>query len=1039
LAYASNTTSSGRRAALAREVSSMRSALNTPIVTPQIRCARLDNPQAFDPTRVPSHEFEKIAKLNPDKPAVMFKNDSGDIKTLTYDELNTKANQLARVLKDDFGISRPSTVAIGVEKSANTVISMLALWKLGCAYVPIDTRWPLHRAETILNDAGVVCSIIDNNQYFDQLDSQKINLESISISGLQEQKDPNNLEIDIQPNDTAYVIYTSGTTGKPKGVQIDHCQVPNIALDQKVSGEVSEKDRVLFYSSFSFDASVRDIVGCLLNSATLYIPTKDELLASNITDTLNRAKITYTVMTPSVLKNAPYSSLPDLRKIVLAGEAADRALIREWGKNRVLFNAYGPTEASVCCAKKVYKDGKVDGNISIGKPTANMTIYIAEQGKKKFLGEGAWGEIVIGGHGVSNKGYIGLPEKNHTQFVALPDGTRGYRSGDIGQIVDGEIYCKGRIDSQVKINGQRIELGEISSKAMEVGGVKNALSTVVNFGDKKTIVTLVQKSPESDLDDILLSLSVKKYINNNVPAYMNTAKVIAVGSFPTTTNGKIDNEAISALYHKSLACGHNQVLTSAESRLIKIIANLCNLDGDYTFSPMSTLSDLGMNSLSILGLKLAIFKEFGRDLDLLKLMGSDISLSELAQLIYSHEHDNHIDNSRLEYDFTHELAIADSIEIAPVTISGEHKTNPKTIFLTGATGFLGSHMLANLLNRTDATIHCLVRATDTKKGMERVQRKLKEMNLLKPELDVSRVKIHVGQLNQERLGLNKTSYDDLAKNAHLLVHCAAEVNFIKSYEQLYGANVQGTMELLKLAGHEINKPIINVSSLSSFFNPTIADSGDEKSLGVHSKNIIGGYAQTKWVSENLGLIAKGKGLDVKTIRPARISGHSEKGISPMDDFNFILFKFILSSGVYPLIDYRIDLTPVDYVVDQISGLSSNYSGEGDDIFHIINPESIEFSKAVELLSKHCNKSLKAIPYEEWKKQLDEGLFAGLQSESILKDLFVDNNGGTSFFDKLLSVNAFRNSSFVSSLWADQKAIPGYDKLMSIYSRQILNE
>lgn len=416
---------------------------------------------------------------------------------LTSADLNARANQLARHLRS-LGIGLGCIVAVALERGIEYVISILACWKVGATYLPLDQSLPCHRMGFMILDSGASCLIT-----FSRVIAEKsVSLGNGHIIYLDEEGviaklktfPKGNLPVVAQQETSAYIIYTSGTTGNPKGVAITHENLLNLVEDIGQSGEIHSSDRVLLFSPLCFDASIRDITGTLMLGASLYVPEEEEVLPGNLMRTIAQRGITNSVITPSVLRTCSYEHLPLLKTIVIAGEAADEALIRSWGAGRTLINAYGPTEATVCSTKRVYHDGQIPAGTSasiIGSPVLNTTITIVDDHDNP-VEDGKVGEIVITGPGVSHQGYLNMPQLNIERFMSDPASSyRSYKTGDFGKITSQqEVECLGRrtCSRQIKLNGQRIELEEVENVVRSIAQVLDV--AVITQGAASLMQTL---------------------------------------------------------------------------------------------------------------------------------------------------------------------------------------------------------------------------------------------------------------------------------------------------------------------------------------------------------------------------------------------------------------------------------------------------------------------------------------------------------------------------------------------------------------------
>ncbi|MDZ8188239.1 MAG: amino acid adenylation domain-containing protein [Nostoc sp. ChiSLP02] len=485
--------------------------------------------------------FEEQVERTPHAVAVVFEN-----QQLTYHELNTRANQLAHYLRS-LGVEADVLVGICVERSLEMVVGLLGILKAGGAYVPLDSEYPKDRLSFMLEDAQVAV-LLTQQRLLDRLPEYQAKLICLDEvwSEILQNKQKNPIQV-VTSTDLANVIYTSGSTGKPKGVMVEHSGLCNLAQAQIQAFGVHSDSRVLQFASFSFDACISEILMALGAGATLYLGTKDSIMPGMpLIDRLRDDGITHVTLPPSALAVLPTEELPTLQAIVVAGEACPVELMRQWSKGRNFFNAYGPTEASVCVA--IAKCTSEDQKISIGRPIANTRIYILDQNLQP-VPVGVAGELHIGGAGLA-RGYLNARELTQEKFIPNPfnnsklkiKNSKLYKTGDLARYLsDGNIEYLGRIDNQVKIRGFRIELGEIEAALSQHEDVQ--VSYVIaredTPGDKRLVAYIVPQPQVTPTISILRS-----FLKEKLPEYMLPSAIVILESLPLTPNGKIDRRAL---------------------------------------------------------------------------------------------------------------------------------------------------------------------------------------------------------------------------------------------------------------------------------------------------------------------------------------------------------------------------------------------------------------------------------------------------------------------------------------------------------------
>jgi acyl-CoA synthetase (AMP-forming)/AMP-acid ligase II/acyl carrier protein len=417
--------------------------------------------------------IEEQAERTPDAIAVVFEN-----QQLTYAQLNNRANQLAHYLRS-LGVETEVIVGLCVERSLEMIVTLIGILKAGGAYLPLDPEYPQARLQFMLEDSQIPL-LLTQSSLVDQLpnhQAQTIFLEEIwqEIAGYSQ----DNLTAKVTPSNLANVIYTSGSTGKPKGVMVEHKGLCNLALAQIQTFGVYSQSRVLQFVSLSFDVCISEILMALGSGSgsTLFLATKDSLMPGlPLIKRLSDYAITHISLPPSALAFLPLVELSTLQTIIVGGEACSPELVKQWSKGRNFFNAYGPTEGSVCAT--IAKCTPFDEKITIGRPIPNVQVYILDP-HLQAVPIGVPGELHIGGAGLA-RGYLNRPELTAEKFISNPfvsldppltpldkggeQPSKLYKTGDLARYLpDGQIEYLGRIDNQVKVRGFRIELGEIEA------------------------------------------------------------------------------------------------------------------------------------------------------------------------------------------------------------------------------------------------------------------------------------------------------------------------------------------------------------------------------------------------------------------------------------------------------------------------------------------------------------------------------------------------------------------------------------------------
>ncbi|WP_341529474.1 amino acid adenylation domain-containing protein [Nostoc sp. UHCC 0302] len=564
------------------------------------------------------HElFEKQVKETPDAVAVVFQN-----QQLTYHELNCRANQLAHYLKS-LGVGAEVLVGICVERSLEMLIGMLGVLKAGGAYVPLDPAYPVERLAWMLEDAKVSV-LLTQEKLLEKLPNHQAQVVCLDKDWQHiNQHNQKDLHSEVMTTNLAYVIYTSGTTGKPKGVLVTHLGLCNLAQAQIQAFGVKADSHILQFASFSFDASVSEIFMALGAGARLYITPQDSLLPGpGFIQLLRNYGITHITLPPSVLAALPIEPLPCLETIIVAGEACPPHLLANWTSGRRFFNAYGPTEASVCTT--IAECTNSDKQLSIGRAIANTQVFILDQNFQP-VPVGVPGEVYIGGIGLA-RGYLNRPELTTEKFISNPfslqEQQRLYKTGDLARYLpDGNIEFLGRLDNQVKIRGFRIELSEIEAKLSENPAVSEAvvIAREVQLGNQQIVayvvpnqeylrsITIEKNQPQN------LVQNLKSYLREFLPEYMIPNTVMLLESLPLSPNGKVKKRALPTPQISSLQtlAANELPQTETEAILATIWRELLQIE---KIGIHDSFFDLGGHSLLIAKVNVKIQEIFGQEI-----------------------------------------------------------------------------------------------------------------------------------------------------------------------------------------------------------------------------------------------------------------------------------------------------------------------------------------------------------------------------------------------------------------------------------------
>ena len=962
--------------------------------------------------------FEEVAFKTPEKLALVSRRGA-----LSYAGLNERANQLARHLRS-LRTGPEFVVAVALERGIEYIVAMFAIWKIGATYLPLDQSLPAKRMQYMMSDSGasflITVEKIIKEKCLEMEFGGTLYLDDERLINRLKAYPTTNISSVAYHDHLSYIIYTSGTTGNPKGVAITHGSVFNLVDDIRKSREIELSDRVLLFSPFCFDASIRDIGGTLMLGASLYVPEEEEILPGNLMKTITQHRITNSVITPSVLRTCTWEHLPDLKTIVVAGEAADASLIRTWGAGRQLINAYGPTEATVCSTKRVYYDGQIPSGCSasvIGRPILNTTISILDDNNIPVR-PGELGEICITGPGVSRPGYLNLPQLNAERFISGPSCQyRSYKTGDLGRILpNGEVECLGRkaCTRQIKLNGQRIEPEEVENVIRSASDVLDVVVIPQGAAPNRSLCAYVVPAQKgSKVNREAITAHLKVLMRDSLPSYSIPSIIEVIDAFPLSVNKKLDVKALSdptSRKDRLSSSSRGMCLTRLEKKIAAALLEALDLPTEQAMSPGTTYGELGGSSLQASLVLRHLNDRFGCKIHLGQFYRRDISIRHLADLILGERQqqaspppEDLLKRIRLPQDIVYNVRM-------PRTHRQEH------VLLTGSTGFLGSHLLAELLSTGSVRVSCIIRAPNNSTAWNRVKAALQNWDLWEDSFD-SCFDAFCGDVCKPFLGLSADRYLDLARQVDTIYHSAAAVSFIAPFAELEEANVTGTIEILRFASTFTQKRLTYISTLSVFFG-----AGNKLQCGMEGpvkdlhSDIVTGYAQSKWVSEQLVLEFARLGGHALVLRPGRLLGSTRNYKCPRDDFTIRLIASILEMGVAPDFDdiggkdWQIDLTPVDLCARSAHQLS--LQGETG-IRHIINKDTLSFETIVDSLGEDVQR----MPYRQWLQLITQS--AHLAPLSSLFHEPVSDQDRRSVFEVLIQMTVFRDSSYEATVLKDE--------------------
>ncbi|GAB3135933.1 hypothetical protein GCM10027289_30540 [Tsukamurella serpentis] len=881
---------------------------------------------------------------------------------ITYADLELRVDALAARIRS--GVDAPPGTPIGLllPRSPHVVIAMLAVMRAGFAFVPLDPAYPAQRLEFICTDAGIPV-LLSTPEDREALPASTLPWIDVSAdpgcarakpSAPSEQPDP--------AERPAYMLYTSGSTGRPKGVRVSHRNVITFLAAMAAEPGMTATDTLLAVTSPSFDIAMLELLLPLAVGGRVVLADADDArdgdrLARMLTD----HRVTLMQATPTtwhLLLDAGWAGHPGLRALC-GGEAMPAVLagklLRHCGQ---LWNMYGPTETTIWSTVHRVTTADVErGTIPIGRPIIGTGIAVVDTALAP-VPDGVFGELCIVGDGVT-LGYHERPDLTADRFITLagPGGPRAYRTGDLARRTrDGRIEFSGRMDTQVKVRGYRVELGEIES-ALEtaIPGIR----AIAGLDSAGAAVVAYLECTADDLGDIPALLD---RLRRTLPPFMVPSSFVPVGAFPLTPNRKIDR--------KALAARGGTPVSLATAAGTEFIAARTDLERDLTAIWVDLLSLqtapglrddfflLGGHSLLATKLVFRVREKLGLMVPLPALFAGELTIERLAHIL---ENGGTVHNPLVLAD---EAVLPDEIRPAPGA-PVRSTANATNLLVTGATGFVGAFLLAELLTTSDATMHCLVRAGTVDEGAARLRSALEGYGIWDGSF-ADRIVAVPGDLTEERLGLSADSWASLAAGVDAIMHCGADVNFLRPYQTLKPANVGGTQQVLALACDGPVKPVHFVSTtyvFSRFSYPQDTVFSEQDHDPIQNLEYTFGYTQSKWVGEQLVFEAGRRGVPTYVYRTGRVSGHSRTGACQFSDFLWQTIRLGIALGAAPVMDMSTDVTPVDYVVGAIAHLCRDDRAAGR-AFHVVSSETVAVADLVRWMAEYGYDGMQ-VPFAQW--------------------------------------------------------------------------
>jgi amino acid adenylation domain-containing protein/thioester reductase-like protein len=898
---------------------------------------------------------------------------------LTYGELGRSASQVAHALRD-LGAGPGTVVGSGLERGPDAICVLLGILFAGAAYLPMDPLLPAPRLARMAAAAGATVVVTDRaaEKAFAETGARLVFAGELSL----DRYPGTPPAVSLPPESTAYVISTSGSTGEPKAVAVSHGSLGPVLADLVAAYRLSGRDRVLQLAPLSTDTSLEQIFVSLLSGAALVLPPPGPVAPSDLLALIAAEQVTTADLTPAywhqLLARAgrPDPRLDSLRLMITGGDRADPAdgrAARQAAPGARLINAYGLTETTITSVLGEVAAGDLAGGpVPVGRPLGHAQVLVLGPDLDP-VPAGETGEIHIGGGGVA-LGYLGDPDRTAERFLPNPYGSRPgarmYRTGDLGRWASGgHLEVLGRIDRQVKVRGYRVDPVEVEQVLAACPGVADAaVAGQETSPGVRQLVGYVVAGPGAEPG--AGPAAWREFLGGQLPGYMIPDVFVEVAAIPRAPTGAPEvGPWPGPAAAGGGADGGGGELTPAQAGMAHLWARalgvpVTGLDDDFFALGGDSLkaAEMMAQARTIFGIGPDHVRGLTRSLLRDPTLGGFSGAVQAARAGFG-------PGAGAGVAAGPDVAREAALDVPVLTGQGPAPDwrRPRQVLLTGATGFLGVHLLHELLSDPRARVHCLVRARDAGHARDRIAAAARRYGL--GPLDLRRVAPLAGDLAQPGLGLSPVVFAELARTLDVIHHPGAQVNFIYPYEELRAANVGGTRELIRLAGTGRGIPLHYVSTtavLAGLGATGVRSVTEDTPLGAADELGLG-YVETKYVAEELLRNAARAGLPVTIYRPLDVAGHHRTGAWNTATELCALIRFMADSGLAPDIDLPLDLVPADLCAAAIRHIATHQEAAGH-TYHLASPRPAGLTALAERLRAH-GFPVMPIPYRAWVEEL----------------------------------------------------------------------
>ena len=897
--------------------------------------------------------FRSQVAKTPDNQAVVYHDNK-----YTYKEVDEISERIANYVKSQ-GLAAEDVVSVLIPRSEWMVIASLGVLKAGCAYQPLDPSYPTERLNFMMKDANAKLLIADQElrQLVDEYQGKVLFTKDIkqlpAVNG--------KMSAQISPSSLFILLYTSGSTGTPKGCQLEHGNLVAFCHWYQRYYGLTANDRVAAYASYGFDACMMDMYPALTCGACVHIVGDDiRLNLPDLNEYFNKNDITHSFMTTQVgFQFATNVDNHSLRCFAVGGEK----LAALTPPSYRMFNGYGPTECTIFTTNYELKEYEID--FPIGKPLDNLKLYIVD---KQFnrLPMGAAGELWVSGPQVS-RGYLNRPEKTAETYLKnpfndSPQYSRIYRTGDIVRYQpDGNIQFVGRKDGQVKIRGFRVEMKEVEAVIRQFPGIKDVTVQAFDYENGgKYIAAYIVSDEKVEIKEL------NAFIGKQKPPYMIPAATMQIDAIPLNQNQKVNRKALPAPVIQAADHEYVEPANDTERLFCRIFKDIIAMD---KIGATDNFFELGGTSLMVTRViieadKAGIHVAYGD-------VFSNPTPRKLAELVtgVTVAGSDEDDGSNYDYQPIHKMLEDNNLDM----FRNNSRQSLGNVLLTGATGYLGIHVLQELIDSDAKQIYCLVRDKD----MDAAEHRLKLLLFYYfentyDELFGNRLQIVLGDVTNDFTDSVKAKIDTV-------FNCAAVVKHFSKGTEIEDVNIGGAQRCvdfcLATGARLVHVSTYSTKGLAVDGVPSPDHIFDEQVLFM-GQYLGNQYVYSKFIAERIILQAiVDQGLSAKVMRVGNLAARSTDGEFQV---NFGTNAFMgrikvynmLGCIPYELYEEDVEFSPINEVAHAILLLSS--TPKQNCLFHVYNSHT-QFLGDVLSEFKNINGEIKFVENEEYKAALDAAM------------------------------------------------------------------